>query len=128
MAATTVLEIMKSIVNIAASNYSNYGAKPTIKIEGTDNLSKMKPGHIGIVISEGVESPEFTCDGTPIFTSADQRSCKVRLAEKTANRLDNLYTDVKDICKDNSSYSVLFDHEIDYLRPLYIKTMRVRIL
>lgn len=123
------MDIIDGILDVAVGNYTNYGKKPTVVIKGKDELEFMEPGHIGIIIVDGRENPTFLADGTKIFTSVNQRTCRVILREGKIATLEKLQADVESLFTSDSTYSIQFDSQgWVFNRPVYELSMTVKLL
>lgn len=100
---TDGVDLIYTILDVAAANYTNYGAKPNIKRDHIDNLFFMKPGEIGIKLANVGRDTGQDHQGLVIL-----RKYKVAMTinETTRTKRDALLADVESLF---ATTGVVFD-------------------
>ena len=120
----TVGEIVKTVLDVAVGNYTNYAHKPAVLIIGKDQIDRFPPGR-GILIREANEDPEFTVNRRKILT---REYCEVRVLEHSSSEREDLFSDVEELLQD-SSYSLIYSKiRRNNIMKTFIINMEVRLL
>jgi len=105
---TSGVDLIYNILNVDASNYTNYGKKPNIKRENIDNLFFMKPGEIGIKISNIRRETGQDYAGLVIVR---KYYVALRITEVDKTKRDNLLKDVENLFKDKGVIIEAMDYD-----------------
>lgn len=118
----TCAELVKTVLDIAVGNYTNYGKVPPIKITGYDSKATKKAS-MGIDLVDTTEEITYTTNGVRIDST---QFCEMIINETTWDKVENLYNDIESIFQNSRFDLTLRQIKLDNKLKVFERKFRVK--
>jgi len=120
-------EIIKDVLNVSydATHWNNLGYKPSFCLVGKDRADQSAPRRTIFIREENADS-EFTFNNIEIFAN---ENCLLRLVFSNHDDRENAFTDLKNLLKNNTTYSLIFEGvKRENVLSLFILVIRIKLM